>query len=205
MNGASVSQGLPPLESLNAIDSWILSRLDETVADVSELLEAFEFARASEIIYHFAWDDLCDWYVELYKEAFASSNSEPSQRVLGFVLDQLFRLMHPIMPFLTEELWTSFTGGESLVIASWPIPNSSHRNKASEKIVEKLQEIVTEVRRFRNDQGIKTSQRVPARFSLSKEIESYESALRYVLRLGSPTRRFCFRVALSKHRLEEWN
>jgi valyl-tRNA synthetase len=113
MNGATVSGDLPPMDSLNAIDKWILSRLSETVTETTALLEKYEFARACELMYHFAWDDLCDWYLELSKEAFASGNAESSKRVLGHVLDQLFRLMHPVMPFITEQMWTTLTGGES--------------------------------------------------------------------------------------------
>jgi valyl-tRNA synthetase len=187
MNGATAEGNLPELDTLNAIDSWILSRMDQTISEVSTLFDEYEFARACEAIYHFAWDDLCDWYLELSKEALAAGNAPQTQRVLGHVLDQLMRLMHPVMPFLTEELWTSFTGRESLVIAHWPESNASHRDPASEKIVGQLQEIVTEVRRFRNDQGIKTSQRIPARFSLSQDLAQYESALRFVLRLDPPS------------------
>jgi valyl-tRNA synthetase len=190
MNGANIKGELPEISSLGAIDKWILSRLNETVVEVDALLEKFEFARASELIYHFAWDDLCDWYLELSKETFSSSDSAKSQRVLGFVLDQLLRILHPTMPFVTEELWTAFTGGESLVIASWPSANPSHHDQEAEKIVAQLQEVVTEVRRFRNDQGIKTSQRIPGRFALSPELSLYESSLRYVLRVDQPSENF---------------
>ena len=186
MNGANIDGALPEVANLSAIDRWILSRTDATMAEVDALLEKYEFGRACEIIYHFAWGEFCDWYLELSKETFASGDSINSRRVLGYVLDQLLRIMHPVMPFLTEELWTSFTGGESLVIADWPKSDSALRDVASEKIVAQLQEIITEVRRFRNDQGIKTSQRVPAKFELAKELSEYESTLRFVLRLDLP-------------------
>ncbi|MEJ6607890.1 MAG: valine--tRNA ligase [Candidatus Planktophila sp.] len=183
MNGATVDGPLPQTETLNAIDRWILSRLSQTLRDVDSLLESYEFARASEILYHFAWDDLCDWYLELSKETFASVNKAASQRVLGYVLDQLMRALHPLMPFITEELWCTLTGGESLVIASWPKSEASHIDKAAESLVSSLQEVVTEVRRFRNDQGIKPAQKVPGSFSGSPEIIKYASALRFLLKL----------------------
>ncbi len=186
MNGATISGDLPAFETLNAVDRWILSRLNSTITQVDELLEAYEFARACELIYHFAWDDLCDWYLELSKEAFATDTAHDSKRVLGHVLDQLLRLMHPIMPFITEELWTNLTGGESVVLAEWPEPNATHDDAAGEKLILQVQEIITEVRRFRNDQGIKPSQRIPGRFYAPEEFARYESAMRFVLRIDYP-------------------
>ena len=186
MNGASVAGELPAFESLNAIDRWILSRLNVTITEVSELLETYEFARACDQIYHFAWDDLCDWYLELSKDAFVSGTAHDSKRVLGHVLDQVLRLMHPIMPFVTEELWTALTGGESVVIAQWPIPNPTHIDAEGEKLISHVQEIITEVRRFRNDQGIKTAQRIPGRFISPAEYDRYDAAMRYVLRIDHP-------------------
>ena len=186
LNGANVSGDLAPRKELNAIDNWILTRLDQTVADCDELFEKFEFAKACDLIYHFAWDDLCDWYLELSKSTFteAGAGAKKSARVLGEVLDQLFRLMHPVMPFITEELWCSLTNNESLMIASWPKSDLSAQDQESVKLVAKMQEIVTEIRRFRNDQGIKSTAKVNAKFTGLKEagLESYESALRHIVK-----------------------
>jgi valyl-tRNA synthetase len=183
MNGATVEGPLPATESLSDIDKWVLSRLSETTTEFTTLVENYEFARACETIYHFAWDDLCDWYLELSKEAFASGNAGASQRVLGHVLDTLFRLLHPVMPFITETLWTTLTGGETLVTAAWPVADSSHINKKSEALVGELQKIITEVRRFRNDQGVKPSQKIPGRFIAPAEVTAYASAMAFLLRL----------------------
>jgi valyl-tRNA synthetase len=183
MNGATVSGDLPAVDSLNAIDKWILSRLSETISETTDLLEKYEYARACELMYHFAWDDLCDWYLELSKEGFASGNAEGSKRVLGYVLDQLFRLMHPVMPFITEQMWTTLTGGESLVVAQWPVANAAHVDKKAEALIGQLQEIITEVRRFRNDQGIKTSLKIPGRIVATGDIAKYASAVAFVVRM----------------------
>ena len=183
MNGATVEGPLPATESLSDIDKWVLSRLSETTTEFTTLVENYEFARACETIYHFAWDDLCDWYLELSKEAFASGNAGASQRVLGHVLDTLFRLLHPVMPFITETLWTTLTGGETLVTAAWPVADSSHINKKSEALVGELQKIITEVRRFRNDQGVKPSQKIPGRFIAPADVTAYASAMAFLLRL----------------------
>ena len=183
MNGATIEGALPPVESLSAIDKWILSRLSETTTEYTALLESYEFARACEVIYHFAWDDLCDWYLELSKEAFASGNAAASQRVLGHVLDSLFRLLHPVMPFITEELWTTLTGGETLVTNSWPIADSTHLDRKSATLVGELQKVITEVRRFRNDQGVKPSQKIPGRFIAPSDVAEYSSAMAFLLKL----------------------
>jgi valyl-tRNA synthetase len=183
MNGATVAGDLPATDSLNAIDKWILSRLSETISETTDLLEKYEYARACELMYHFAWDDLCDWYLELSKETFASGNAEGTKRVLGYVLDQLFRLMHPVMPFITEQMWTTLTGGESLVVAQWPGANPAHVDKKAEALISQLQEIITEVRRFRNDQGIKTSLKIPGRIVATGDIAKYASAVAFVVRM----------------------
>ena len=183
MNGATVEGLMPDISNLNAIDKWILSRLTETIRDADSLFEKFEFAKASELIYHFAWDDLCDWYLELSKESFATGNAADSQRVLGHVLDQLMRLLHPLMPFITEELWVSLTGGESLVIAKWPEANLNYLDKTAEKLVTQMQAVITEVRRFRNDQGVKATAKIPGRLTTSGELANYASAMGFVLKL----------------------
>ena len=183
MNGATVEGPMPDSSTLNAIDKWILSRLTETIRDADSLFEKFEFAKASELIYHFAWDDLCDWYLELSKESFASGNAANSQRVLGHVLDQLMRLLHPLMPFITEELWVSLTGGESLVIAKWPEANLNYLDKTAENLVTQMQAVITEVRRFRNDQGVKATAKIPGRLTTSGELAKYASAMGFVLKL----------------------
>jgi valyl-tRNA synthetase len=183
LNGAHVNGELPKFESLAVVDRWILTRLNETILEADELFEKYEFSRACELIYHFAWDDLCDWYLELSKEVFASNEKAASQRVLGHVLDQLMRLLHPVMPFITEELWCTLTGGQSLVISAWPISNPGQIDQNSKTIVASLQEVVTEVRRFRNDQGIKPSQKIPGRLSGNPDVLSSARALRFLLKL----------------------
>ena len=186
LNGANVSGDLPATDQLNAIDNWILTRLDQTISEADELFEKFEFAKACELIYHFAWDDLCDWYLELSKSTFTAAGTEAdkSKRVLGQVLDQLLRLMHPVMPFITEQMWCTLTKGESLMIADWPKSDLSSQDFSSVKLVEQMQSIITEVRRFRNDQGIKSTAKVVAKFTgLSKVgLDKYEAAIRHVVK-----------------------
>jgi valyl-tRNA synthetase len=186
LNGANVDGQLPKSKDLGAIDNWILTRLDQTIASADELFEKFEFAKACELIYHFAWNDLCDWYLELSKSTFnaGGAEAEKSKRVLGEVLDQLLRLMHPVMPFITEQMWCTLTNGQSLMISDWPKSNLSTQDHEAVKLVEQMQEIITEIRRFRNDQGIKSTAKVAAKFTgLNKVgLENYEAAIRYVVK-----------------------
>jgi valyl-tRNA synthetase len=204
INGANIDGEVAPFDSLNAIDQWILTRLDETVESVDQLLEKFEFAKACEIIYHFAWDDLCDWYLELSKATFTAGGdkAEVSKRVLGQVLDQLLRLMHPMMPFITEELWCSFTGGETLVTTAWPKSNPDNRSEASKLIVEQLQDLTTEIRRFRNDQGIKTSAKIGANFIGLDLLSDYEASLRQVCRIEPITGSSSAAIEVGKVKVE---
>jgi valyl-tRNA synthetase len=167
LNGATVAGDLPSAEELSTVDRWILSRLQRVTAEVDEQFEGYEFAKVCDTLYHFAWDDVCDWYVELTKPVLSAGGvaAERTRRVLGHVLDQLLRLLHPIVPFVTEELWTALTGGESVVIADWPAVDKSYLDDSAEVEVTALQRVVTEVRRFRSDQGVKPGQRVAARLS----------------------------------------
>lgn len=186
INGAHINGDLPDRSKLNHIDRWILNRLDSTIASADKGYEAFEFAKASEEIYHFAWDDLCDWYLELVKESFAKGGeqADKSRRVLGHVLDQLLRLMHPSMPFITETIWCELTGGESLVIANWPAVSKAAPDVAADKVVGDMQVLITEIRRFRSEQGIKTSARINAQISgLEGDLLNYEDAVRFLVRL----------------------
>ena len=196
LNGATSSRPLPDKSALTAIDNWILSRLHQTIKEADQNFEAFEFAKACDAIYHFAWDDFCDWYLELAKSSFAQGQegvqAENAQAVIGHVLDNLLRILHPVMPFITEALWTRITGGESLVIASWPEADESRINEQTNAAMEEVKNLITEVRRFRNDQGVKTSAPIPGRFvGIEKSaLAPYEKAIRSVLRIVEPERSF---------------
>ncbi|MGW4029046.1 valine--tRNA ligase [Streptomyces sp. NPDC004838] len=185
MNGATVEGPLPEAGKLSAADRWILSRLNKTVAEVDAYYDDFQFAKLADSLYHFAWDEVFDWYVELSKTTYFAGGEQAkvSARVLGEVLDVTLRLLHPVVPFVTETLWTTLTGGESLVVADWP-GDSGFRDEAAEREIELVQRVVTEVRRFRSDQGLQPGQKVPARLELSgTALSPHEPAIRQLLRL----------------------
>ncbi|MFE2120715.1 valine--tRNA ligase [Rhodococcus aetherivorans] len=189
MNGAVVTE-LPARAALTDADRWILDRLEQVRAEVDEAFERFEFSKACEALYHFAWDEVCDWYLELAKVQLAdgSEYAEGTKAVLGNVLDQLLRLLHPVIPFVTETLWKVLTGGESVVVASWPGTSGVAADADSARRVEDLQKLVTEVRRFRSDQGLKPSQKVAARLTEidAADLAAQVPAVRSLARLTEP-------------------
>ncbi|GAA5185012.1 valine--tRNA ligase [Rugosimonospora acidiphila] len=213
MNGAHNRGPLPPAELLSTVDRWILSRLQHVVQEVDEQFERYEFGKICDTLYHFAWDDVCDWYLELTKPVIGSDPN--TQRVLGHVLDQVLRLLHPIIPFVTEELWLALSGAASpaaetptepgtaeatntdaaatdatagpasIVVAEWPVPDKTYVDDAAEAEIASLQKVVTEVRRFRSDQGLKPGQRVAARLSglAALSLAEHEPLIRALVRL----------------------
>ncbi|WP_344531824.1 valine--tRNA ligase [Streptomyces albiaxialis] len=185
MNGATVEGPLPDPSEMSATDRWILSRLNATVAEVDAYYEDYQFAKLSDALRHFAWDEVFDWYVELSKTTFFAGGrpAEVSGRVLGEVLDVMLRLLHPVVPFVTETLWTTLTGGESVVVAEWP-SDSGFRDAEAEAELAAVQQAVTEVRRFRADQGLQPGQKVPARLDLDgTPLAAHEEPIRQLLRL----------------------
>jgi valyl-tRNA synthetase len=164
MNGAAPAP-LPGLDELTDADRWILGRLEEVRAEVDSALDGYEFSRACEALYHFAWDEFCDWYLELAKVQLSKPDDAYTTAVLAFVLDVLLKLLHPVIPFVTEALWTNLTGRESVVIADWPQPSGIALDTVAAQRITDMQKLVTEIRRFRSDQGLADRQKVPARLS----------------------------------------
>ena len=161
MNGAALAP-LPTLDELTDADRWILGRAEEVRAEVDAALDVYEFSRACESLYHFAWDEFCDWYLELAKVQLGEGRDHTTA-VLAAVLDTVLKLLHPVMPFVTEVLWQALTGGESVVIADWPQPSGVEVDSVAARRIADMQKLVTEVRRFRSDQGLADRQKVPAR------------------------------------------
>ena len=194
MNGATVGT-LPEASALTDADRWILHRLGEVRVTVDDALERYEFSKACETLYHFAWDEVCDWYLELAKvqfggddEARASERAGYTRLVLGHVLDVVLRMLHPVIPFVTDTLWTALTGRDSLVVAEWPSAVGPAADAAeSVRRVNDAQDLVTEIRRFRSDQGLKPGQRVPARLSRAAEADLPADLLEQITSLARLT------------------
>lgn len=134
-------------------DRWILTRLNETIEKVTSLFDQFEFGEAGRQLYNFMWDDFCDWYIEMSKEILYGENEDAKQTtksILVYVLDQTLRLLHPIMPFVTEEIWAKIPHvGESLVVAEYPVVHPENNNETAAKGMEVLKELIRSVRNIR--------------------------------------------------------
>ncbi|MGE5292497.1 MAG: valine--tRNA ligase [Micromonosporaceae bacterium] len=208
LNGSRAVTQLPARDALSVADRWILSRLASVTSEVDAAIEEFEFAKACETLYHFAWDEFCDWYVELAKTPLAEggAEAETTREVLGYVLDRLLRLLHPVMPYITDELWTALTGGESIVVAEWPGERVAaatgsgdsggaggpRHDPAAEAEIAALMRLVTEVRRFRSDQGLRPGQNVAAVLDgiEATPLSAHERQIRALTRLPPPQQSF---------------
>ncbi|GAB3731095.1 valine--tRNA ligase [Amycolatopsis oliviviridis] len=191
MNGADANAPLPAAAELTEADRWILGRLGSVVTDVTAYLADYQFAKATDLLYQFTWTELCDWYLELSKvQVFQGDEARvtATRAVLGHVFDTVLKLLHPFIPFITEKLWTALTGRESLVIAPWPAADGSYADAVADKRIADVQKLVTEVRRFRADQGLKPSQKVAARLSGDgfAEITGHDEPIRALVRLTRP-------------------
>jgi valyl-tRNA synthetase len=190
MNGATTAIPVPPRAELTDADRWILDRLDATLSEVDGLFEDYQFAKLCDALYHFTWDELCDWYLELAKVQLGEggARAEATRAVLGHVLDVVLRVLHPLLPFVTERLWTTLTGAESLVVAQWPTPAGTAADTEAARRVDGVQRLVTEIRRFRSEQGLRPGQKVPARLSGvdASGLTAHSSAIHSLARLEEP-------------------
>jgi valyl-tRNA synthetase len=142
----------PPQHGLTTADRWILSRSSAVAGEVSRALDAYRFDEAAAAIYHFAWHEVCDWYLEISKIRLSSGRddlAEPARATLAHVLDRLLRMLHPFMPFLTEELWqalpraASNASVASLAVAAFPVPEPQYDDPAATRAIGMLMEVVT--------------------------------------------------------------
>ncbi|CAM3470912.1 MULTISPECIES: valine--tRNA ligase [Paenibacillus] len=149
---------------LGTADRWILHRLNETSRDITRLIDAYEFGETGRLLYNFIWDDLCDWYIEfaklsLYGEDQASKKK--TQSVLAYVLDRTMRLIHPFMPFISEEIWQHLPHeGETVMLASWPVYDPAFENPESVAEMNLLMDVIRAVRNIRAEVNVPMSKKV---------------------------------------------
>ena len=149
---------LPPEESWTLADRWLLSRHQACLDEVDRAFEEYRFSDAGQALHRFFWSEFCDWGLEAAKPRLyeaAGDRREAAGALLRWVLERTLRLLHPVMPFVTEEAWQHFGVGESVVIAPWPEPHPGHRDASAEERFAFAQEVVSEVRRFRKMHGLK--------------------------------------------------
>ncbi|RDI91051.1 valyl-tRNA ligase [Thermosipho africanus Ob7] len=171
-----------PLENLNLSDKWILSRLQKTIKNVTNAIEQYEFNLAAREIYNFFWDEFCDWYIEVSKPRLKTEEKHLVQNVLVTVLDNSLKLLHPFMPFITEELWQKLpTSGESITVSEWPKVNDKLIDNISEKRFSLLMNIIKGIRNVKAEINIPQSQKV----NISSNHDFTEEEKLYIRTLGN--------------------
>ena len=163
MNLSIDENRLPAAERLEIADRWILSKLNRLIREATENLEKFELGVAVQKIYDFIWDDYCDWYIELTKSRLYGEDAdskETAQRVLLYVLDQVLRLMHPFMPFVTEEIWQAIPHeGEALIVADWPKADAAMDYPTEEQHMESVMLAIRAIRNRRAEMNVPPSKK----------------------------------------------
>lgn len=144
---------MPDVDTFDLSDKWIFDKLNRVVKKVTRLFDEFQFGEAGREMYNFIWNDFCDWYIEISKVALNGTDEilkKHKQDNLVWILDQILRLIHPIMPFVTEKLWLSMPhNGKSIMVASYPVEHPEFENHVAEQDMEFLIEIIKAVRNIR--------------------------------------------------------
>ena len=187
MNLTIGEPGLPAREDLEQEDKWVLSKLNTLVREVTANLDAYEIGVASSKVYDFIWDTYCDWYIELTKTRLYSENEKSklaAQKVLVYVLDQTLRLLHPFMPFITEEIWQAIPhAGKFLISAEWPVYREEFAFGAEEAAMEQIIEAITALRARRAEMNVPMSKKVNLTIAASQP-EVFEAGKAFFLRLA---------------------
>ncbi|HEY0400062.1 MAG TPA: class I tRNA ligase family protein, partial [Acidimicrobiia bacterium] len=156
--------GAPPAGERSLPERWILSRLAQVTAAVDEGFERYEFAQGVQKLQAFFWDEFCDWYLELAKLPLSEGGAsrERAQRVLATVQGAILRLLHPVVPFVTEELWDRLGGEGRLIGARWPAHDAAAVDEAADSAMAAVIEIVSAIRRFRSEHKVAPSKKIAA-------------------------------------------
>ena len=165
LKGVPYTGAAPVISSLE--DRWMFSRLDQVAGDVDAALSAYRFHEAAHLLYHFFWHEFCDWYIELKKLDTSEQSSKQSWQNLLWVFEHALRLLHPFMPFITEELWQQLTRagqppGDSIALQPFPRPEGVWRDEDAVRLMSALQEAMVSIRNIRAELKVEPKRRVPA-------------------------------------------
>lgn len=173
-------------------DKWILTRLNETIETVTKLADKYEFGEVGRVLYNFIWDDFCDWYIEMAKLPLYGEDEAAkltTRSILAYVLDNTMRLLHPFMPFITEEIWQNLPHkGESITIASWPVANDELHDEAAAGEMKLLVEIIRSVRNIRSEVNTPLSKKIKLMLKAkdNQVLESLKKNQSYIERFCNP-------------------
>lgn len=159
--------------NLSVADQWILTRLNETIETVTQLSDKYEFGEVGRVLYNFIWDEFCDWYIEMSKIPMNSDDEAQknvTRSVLSYTLDRIMRLLHPFMPFVTEQIWQNLPHeGESIVTSAWPTVDKSLMFEESKDVMEQLVEIIKSVRQSRLEVNTPLSKEIPIKIQAKND------------------------------------
>jgi valyl-tRNA synthetase len=185
MNLTITENKLP--EKLELEDRWILSRLNDVVKEVNENMDHFELGVAAGKIYDFIWDNYCDWYIELTKTRLNSGDeaaARGAQQILLFVLTEILKLLHPFMPFITEEIWQALPHeGEALMIQEYPFYREALSFPEDERRFEMVMEAIKAVRARRSEMNVPPSRKA-RHIIVTDEADAFEAGRSYIMKLA---------------------
>ena len=154
-----------PFGELELSERWLLTRLHDTVAAVTESLDAYRISEAAQLAYDFVWRDFCDWYLEVSKAPHGETPARETLALSTEVFEQILGLLHPFMPFVTEELWWTLrprAAGEACIASAWPAPDAAETDPEAAALFATIQDLVTAVRQVRAQYNVPPSQRIRA-------------------------------------------
>ena len=187
MNLSVDEPGLPDVSKLELEDKWVLSKLNTLIREVTENMDAYELGVASAKVYDFIWDTYCDWYIELTKARLYDANDDSkrtAQQVLVYVLDQLLRLLHPFMPFITEEIWQAIPhAGDFLIRAEWPTPQAALDFAAEADALEMVKNAISAIRARRAEMNVPPSRKA-ALYVVSAHNDYFRQGEGFIRRLA---------------------
>jgi len=161
---------------LGTADRWILHRLNETVRDVTRLIDSYEFGETGRLLYNFIWDDLCDWYIEFAKLSLYGQDAaakKATQSVLAYVLDRTQRLIHPFMPFISEEIWQHLPHeGQTITLAEWPVYDTALEAPEAVSEMELLMDLIRAVRNIRAEVNVPMSKKIELLIKPAGEVQA---------------------------------
>jgi len=167
MNDCAVPEGFDPFAAKETINQWIVGETVKCEAAVRAALESYRFNDASNAIYAFTWNVFCDWYLEFAKLPFQGDDKAETQATAAWVLDQILKILHPFMPFVTEELWGSVaaTRETDLIVADWPAYPAEAANAAAAEEMDWVQELITGIRGVRSEMNVPAGAKIPLIFN----------------------------------------
>ena len=178
---------LPDTAALTVADKWVLSKLNSLIAEVTDNMERYELGVAIQKVYDFLWDTYCDWYIELTKARLYSDDETQKNtalQVLVYVLDQTLRLLHPFMPFITEEIWQSLPhDGEALIVANWPVYTDALAFPKEESLMESVMNAIRSIRNRRAEMNVPPSTKA-ALFVLTSKPQVFTEGSDFIQRLA---------------------